>query len=79
MYFVVTTDCCSCRNYGDEMRDMYSREGCWPLAESACSDDSVLVERIIGNPIYSYQTLKRLFVYFKKVEETLKAVDVKSK
>ena len=57
---------------------MYEKEDCWPVNKDNCPDEK-LVDRIVGNPIYNYQVLKRLNVFFKKVEESTKAIDTKSK
>ena len=57
---------------------MYEKEDCWPVNKDNCPDDK-LVDRIVGNPIYNYQVLKRLNVFFKKVEDSTKAIDTKSK
>jgi hypothetical protein len=32
-------------------------------------------ERILGNPLYNYQLLKRLIVYYKKVENAVEKTD----
>ena len=55
---------------------MYERENCWPHEE--CPQQH-FVDRILGNPIYNFQVLKRLLVYFKNVEKELKEMDMKSK
>ncbi|XP_059092577.1 prolyl 4-hydroxylase subunit alpha-2-like [Tigriopus californicus] len=63
------------KNYAQEVKAMYEKEDCWPVKEK-CTDQN-LMDKIVGNPIYNYQVLKRLNVYFKKVEEATKAVDTK--
>lgn len=65
------------KNYAQEVKAMYEKEDCWPVKEK-CTDQN-LMDKIVGNPIYNYQVLKRLNVVFKKVEEAAKAVDTKSK
>ncbi len=55
---------------------MYAREDCWPVEENC--PDHVLEERVIVNPIYNYQTIKRLAVYFRDVEKAVGEVDFDS-
>ena len=64
------------RDYAGQVRDMYAREDCWPVGEK-CSEEE-MVNRVMVNPIYNYQAIKRLVVYFKEVEKTLGSVDIKS-
>ena len=66
----------SIRGYADEVRDMYEREECWPVGKR-CSE-SEAAERVIVNPIYNYQTIKRLVVDFDAVQRAVAGVDVKS-
>ena len=54
---------------------LYQGEGC--LDAQSCDDD--ILERIVGNPIYNYQMLKRLLVHWKKLEEEMKNIDTKRK
>jgi hypothetical protein len=61
--------------YTQQVEDMYSKNNC---ANGACGKE-FMMENIVGNPIYGYQVLKRMHVYFKNVEATLKDVDVKRK
>ena len=66
------------RGYAAEVEDMY--EGCQECLEDAESPEfKEATERIIGNPIYGYKTMKRLVVDFPKVEESLKDMNFKSK
>jgi hypothetical protein len=66
----------SIRSYVSDVEELYQGENCWP--PDTCSDD-VLSKRIVGNPIYNYQMLKRLMVYWKNMEDTIKKVDTKRK
>ena len=54
---------------------LYQGEGCSNL--QSCNED--ILERIVGNPIYNYQMLKRLLVYWKTLEEDMKKIDTKRK
>ena len=49
----------SIHSYTHEVEALYEGENCWPPQE--CSDD-ILVQKIVGNPIYNYQMLKRFLV-----------------
>ena len=60
--------------YTAEVEKMYRNENC----QQGCARE-VMMEKIVGNPIYSYQLLKRMHVYIKNIESTLRDVDVKSK
>ena len=55
---------------------MYENEGCWPV--DLCTTQEI-TDRIIGNPIYNYQVLRRVVIHFKNVEAKLKEIDTKSK
>ena len=59
--------------YTKQVEEMYDKEDC-PMGE--CDQDH-MTETIVGNPIYSYQLLKRLHVSFKNVETALRDIDVK--
>ena len=61
--------------YTRQVDKMYSNENC---PEGVCARE-VMMEKIVGNPIYSYQLLKRIHVYMKNVEAALRNVDVNSK
>jgi len=63
----------SIRSYTQEVEALYQGENCWNL--DSCDDD--ILERIVGNPIYNYQMLKRLLVYWKTLEEDMKKIDTK--
>ena len=65
----------SIRSYTKEVEKLYQGENCWPL--DACDEDAV--NRIVGNPIYNYQMLKRLLDYWKGIEEDMKKIDTKRK
>ncbi len=58
---------------------MYERENCWPADEGGPCSEKELTERVIVNPIYNYQAIKRLVVVFKEVEKAAGSIDVKSK
>ena len=60
--------------YTAEVEKMYRNENC----QQNCARE-VMMEKIVGNPIYSYQLLKRMHVYIKNVESALRDVDVKGK
>ena len=60
--------------YTAEVERMYTNENC----QQDCAKE-VMMEKIVGNPIYSYQLLKRMHVYIKNIESALRDVDVKSK
>jgi len=63
----------SIRSYTDEVEALYQGEGCWPT--DSCDQD--VLDNIVGNPIYNYQMLKRLLVYWKNLEEDMKKIDTK--
>ena len=65
----------SIRSYTKEIEKIYRGENCWPL--DACDEDAV--NRIVGNPIYNYQMLKRLLDNWKGVEEDMKKIDTNRK
>ena len=65
----------SIRSYTQEVDTLYQGEGCWAL--DSCDED--VLDRIVGNPIYNYQMLKRLLVYWKSLEEDMKKIDTKRK
>ena len=44
--------------------------------EGECTEE-MTIERIIGNPIYNYQLLKRITVYWDNVEQAIGKVDKK--
>ena len=60
--------------YTAEVEKMYRTENC----QQGCPRE-VMMEKIVGNPIYSYQLLKRMHVYIKNIESALRDVDVKGK
>ena len=62
-------------SYTQEVDMLYQGEGCSNL--QSCNED--ILERIVGNPIYNYQMLKRLLVYWKSMEEEMKKIDTKRK
>ena len=55
-------------SYTQEVEALYQGENCWPL--ETCDEGTF--DRIVGNPIYNYQMLKRLLVYWKSLEEDMK-------
>merc|ERR1719464_582140 len=63
----------SIRSYTQEVEALYQGENCWNL--DSCDDD--VLEKIVGNPIYNYQMLKRLLLYWKTLEEDMKKIDTK--
>ena len=67
-------------NYVSEVEELYSGEHCWPPEDNGdhC-DEEVMMQKIVGNPIYNYQMLKRLLVYWKNMEESIKKIDTKGK
>ena len=65
----------SIRSYTQEVEALYQGENCWNL--DSCDDD--VLEKIVGNPIYNYQMLKRLLLYWKTLEEDMKKIDTKRK
>jgi len=67
----------SIRHYVAQVREMYEREGC--DVRGGCEDEEAARDAVLANPIYNYQTLKRLVVHFKDVEDTLAAIDIKGK
>ncbi len=62
-------------SYTKQVDEMYEKEDCSDLK----CDADYMMEHIVGNPIYSYQLLKRMYVYLKNVESALRDVDTKSK
>ena len=64
----------SIRHYTSQVEDLYSGENCWP--PDKC-DDSQILQKIVGNPIYNYQMLKRLLYSWKTMEDDLKKIDTK--
>ena len=64
------------RDYTSQVEEVYKNEECWP--PEACNDDQLL-DLIVGNPIYSYQILKRLNVQWKKLESQLQQLDTTRK
>ena len=62
-------------SYTQEVEALYQGENCWPL--ETCDEGTF--DRIVGNPIYNYQMLKRLLVYWKSLEEDMKKIDTKRK
>lgn len=58
--------------YVGQVQEVYRNEGCWP--PETCSDD-ILLDNIVGNPIYCYQILKRFNHDWKKMEEEIKSVE----
>ena len=64
------------RHYVSEVEELYKNEDCYPADKC---DDKRLQERIVSNPIYNYQMLKRLLVYWKTMEDTIKKIDSKRK
>ena len=65
----------SIRSYTQEVEALYQGENCWNL--DSCDED--VLEKIVGNPIYNYQMLKRLLLYWKTLEEDMKKIDTKRK
>ena len=63
-------------HYVQEVDELYKNEDCFPPTEC---EDRDLQDRIVSNPIYNYQMLKRLLVYWKTMEDTIKKIDTKSK
>ena len=61
-------------SYVEDVEELYKGENCWP--PESCNDE-VLLQRIVGNPIYNYQMLKRLLVSWKSMEESIKKIDTK--
>lgn len=61
-------------SYVEDVEELYKGEKCWP--PESCSDE-VLLQRVVGNPIYNYQMLKRLLVTWKTMEESIKKIDTK--
>ena len=62
--------------YVDDVEKLYVGENCHPV--EVC-DDVTITNKIVGNPIYSYQVLKRLNVNWKTMEASIKEADSKSK
>ena len=65
------------KKFSDEVKDVYEREDCWPFEEKCTESD--FKDKILGNPIYNYQLLKRVSHSFKAVEKSLQELDSKSK
>ena len=63
-------------HYVREVDELYKNENCYPPDQ--CEDHN-LQARIVSNPIYNYQMLKRLLVYWKIMEDNIKEIDIKSK
>ena len=59
-------------NYVTEVEELYRGENCL----ENCDDDTLL-QKVVGNPIYNYQMLKRLLVYWKNMEDSVKKIDTK--
>lgn len=66
----------SIHTYVNDVQDLYNGENCWPVDKC---DDETITQKIVGNPIYGYQILKRLHVYWKNLETSIKEADAKSK
>ena len=47
-------------DYVNQVADVYKNEGCWP--PKSCSDD-MLLDNIVGNPIYCYQVRLNQYHY----------------
>ncbi|XP_023349038.1 uncharacterized protein LOC111717824 [Eurytemora carolleeae] len=58
--------------YTHEVNKIYAAE----CPEANCSQD-FMVDKIVGNPIYNYQVLKRILVSYKKIEESINKIDTK--
>lgn len=67
----------SIHEFADNVENMYQNEGCWPIKDNKCSEEEI-AQKIVGNPIYNFQVIKRLLVNLKDVEEKLRDMDVKS-
>ena len=65
-------------NYVSEVEELYKGENCWPPEDHRehC-DEELMMQKVVGNPIYNYQMLKRLLVYWKNMEESIKKIDTK--
>ena len=63
------------KEYVDDVEKLYVGENCHPV--ESC-DDVTITNKIVGNPIYSYQVLKRLNVNWKTMESSIKDADSKS-
>ena len=63
------------QEYVDDVEKLYVGENCHPV--EVC-DDVTITNKIVGNPIYSYQVLKRLTVNWKTMEASIKEADSKS-
>ena len=61
--------------YVTEVEELYKGENCTPSADNC--DEETLLEKVVGNPIYNYQMLKRLLVYWKNMEDSVKKIDTK--
>ncbi len=59
-----------------DVEKLYAGEGC-PMAEGEACKPDVMAGKIVGNPIYNYQLIKRLVVYWKNMEAQIKKVDAK--
>ena len=53
-------------DYVDQVADVYKNEGCWP--PKSCSDD-MLLDNIVGNPIYCYQVTLNQYHYLSRHNE----------
>merc|ERR1712066_380889 len=62
----------SIEEYVSQVSEVYSSS----CPEGECSEQ-MTTERIIGNPIYNYQLLKRVTVYWSNVEKAIGKVDNK--
>lgn len=68
------TSLTSIYQYVDEVNKIYDAE--CPNGRENCPQD-IIVERIVGNPVYNYQLLKRIIVFYKKVENSINKIDLK--
>ncbi len=55
------------------MDELYRGENC----DGGQCEDSVIMDKIVGNPIYNYQMLKRMLLNWKSLEDALKKIDTK--
>jgi len=62
----------SIEEYVSQVTEVYSSS----CPEGECTEE-MTTERIIGNPIYNYQLLKRITVYWSNVEQAIGKVDKK--
>ena len=51
-------------DYVNQVADVYKNEGCWP--PKSCSDD-MLLDNIVGNPIYCYQVRLNQFITYQGI------------